>query len=287
MAILNLRQGLTDNEEYNGFKFPGGEVHFKLKRPDVFYISSGIRINSLITSSDELMLLMIAIDTIRKDGYSGHLEVFIPYFPYAQADRNFGKGECFSLKTITNILNTLDVNKYIVYDVHSDVTSALLKNCEVVDNSEFIKFVVSDINSNNLVLLSPDSGSYKKIGKLVDKIDFKGEVVAANKYRNTSSGNIESLELSKNDFGGADVLIVDDLALGARTFIALAEKLKEKNVGKLYLAVSHGIFNYGFKEINKWFDGIYCTNSRLDHDINSDFNILNEKDMYKLKIFNI
>lgn len=261
MGVLNLRQGLTDNKEYKGFKFPGGEIHFKLTRPEVLYVSTKIRIISTITNSDELMLLILAIDTIRKDGYDKQIEVFIPYFPYQQADRNFSKGESFSLKSITTILNSLDVNKYIVFDAHSDVTPALLKNCEVVDNSEYIKFVLSDIGSN-VTLLSPDAGAYKKIGKLADKIGFQGEVAAANKYRSISTGNIESLELSKQDFEGADILIVDDICMGGRTFIGLAEELKKRNAGKLYLAVSHGIFNNGLEILNQYFEQVYSTNSR-------------------------
>lgn len=288
MAKLDLKQGLSDNSEYKAFKFPGGEVHFLIKEPNNFYLGEHeIQITASIKSSDELMLLILAIDTIRKDGFKGVLEVFIPYFPYAQADRNFGLGESFSLKTITSILNTLHVDKFIVYDVHSDVASGLLNNCEVIDNSEFVKYVIGDINSSNLTLLSPDAGAYKKIGKLADKIQFKGEVAAANKYRNLSSGNIESLELSKTDFGGADVLIVDDIIMGGKTFMGLAEKLKEKNVGKIYLAVSHGIFNYGFKELNKYFDGIYTTNSRINHLTDPDFTLSNDNDLYKLKVYNI
>jgi ribose-phosphate pyrophosphokinase len=255
--------------------------------PSVLYAAKGIRIISSIKSSDELMLLILAIDTIRKDGFKGELEVFIPYFPYAQADRNFGMGESFSLKTITNILNTLHVDKFIVYDVHSDVTSGLLNNCEIIDNSEFVKYVISDINSSNLTLLSPDAGAYKKIGKLADKIQFKGDVAAANKYRNTSSGNIDSLELSKQDFGGADILIVDDIVMGGRTFIGLAEKLRERNVGKIFLAVSHGIFNYGLKDLNPHFDGIYTTNSRINHLEDADFNDKYGGSLYKLKVYNI
>lgn len=288
MAKLDLRQGLTDNQEYKAFKFPGGEIHFLIQRPNILYTgTSKIEIISSIKSSDDLMLLILAIDTIRKDGFKGQLEVFIPYFPYAQADRNFGLGESFSLKTITNILNTLNVDKFIVYDVHSDVASGLLNNCEVIDNSEFVKYVIGDINSQNLILLSPDAGAYKKIGKLADKIQFKGNVAAANKYRNLSSGNIESLELSIQDFGGADVLIIDDIIMGGRTFIGLAEKLKERNVGKIFLAVSHGVFNYGLNDLNTHFDGIYTTNSRINHFKDEDFTKKNYGDLGKLNVYDI
>ena len=50
----------------------------------------------------------------------------------------------------------------------------------------------------------------------------------------------------------------------AEKYHAIAiEELKKKNAGKLYLAVSHGIFNKGF-EVLDCFDGIFTTNSFKD-----------------------
>jgi ribose-phosphate pyrophosphokinase len=47
---------------------------------------------------------------------------------------------------------------------------------------------------------------------------------------------------------------------GGGTFIGLAKELKNKNAGKLYLAVSHGIFSKGFEEL-KCFERIFTTDS--------------------------
>lgn len=301
MFTLDLRPGLTDNSVYKGFRFHGGEVHFLLKDASSVYLNDKIRIISSITNSDELMLLLLAIDTIRKDNYNEYLEVFIPYMPYQQADRDFSLGESFSLKTISTILNSLDVNKYIVFDAHSDVTPALLKKTTNIDVSEIIKVVLYEIEIKkfgslskdstrlyeNLAILSPDAGAYKKVGKLCSKINWKGDLVAANKYRSISDGNIESLELSKNDFGGKDVLIVDDICVGGRTFIELAKKLKEKNVGKLYLYISHGVFSNGFKELNQHFDGIFTTDSRKDFFNDKEFSLKNDNEMHKLTVLKL
>lgn len=294
MALLDLRKGLTDNSEYKAFKFHGGEVHFKLKKPEVLYTSNQIRIISRLNNSDELMLLMLVIDTIRKDRGDGmYVEVFIPYMAYQQADRDFSVGESFSLKTVIFLLNSLSVNKFIVYDPHSDVTPALLRNCSVIDNSDFVRDTVDNIlfsmntKEEDLIMLSPDAGAYKKIGKLTDKISFKGELVAANKYREISTGDIQSLELSKQDFNSKDVLIVDDICVGGRTFVELAKKLKERNAGNLYLAISHGVFSNGLKELNQYFTKIFVTNSRLDYLKDREFSFLHDKEMEKLNVYNL
>lgn len=265
MILLNLKSGVTETSQYKAWKFAGGEVHVKLKNLENIS-DSEFTLHTRLNSSDDIILLILMVETIKKTWENAHIIVYIPYMPYQQADRDFSIGECFSLKTITNLLNSIPVNKYIVFDSHSDVTPALLKNCSVRDNHSYIESVVKRTpkGEKNLVMLSPDAGAYKKIFKLADAIKFEGEVASANKSRSISTGNIDSIELSKQDFEGRDVLIVDDICIGGRTFIELAKKLRERNAGNLYLAISHGIFSNGFIELAKYFKGIYTTNSRKD-----------------------
>lgn len=264
---LDLTQGLTDNDQYKAWKFMGGEIHFVLKRTCDEYM-----INTRLNSSEDVMLLFIATETIHKNNRQVFVDVFIPYCLYAQADRDFGPMECFSLKSFAKIINMCNFRNVFMLDPHSEMAPTLINNVIVVDNSEFITWVLKDIANPKITWLSPDAGAYKKIGKLANKLGWIGGFAAANKYRNTSTGNIDSLELSHNDFLGGDVLIIDDICMGGRTFVGLAEKLKEHNVGKMYLAVTHMIP----EKINSAlgvFEKIYFTSSRY----NDYITLLNHK----------
>ncbi len=268
MIILDLTKGVSETDQYKAFKFPGGEIHLKFKI-DFSEMESNFLINTRLNSSDDIIFLMIAVDTLKKDWPEKRIDVYIPYVPYQQADRDFSVGECFSLVTVANMLCSISVDVYHIYDPHSDQSAGFLKmggkKVHVIDNSGFINWIVNDpLPIKNLVMLSPDAGAYKKIYKLAEKINFQGEVASANKSRSISTGNIDSIELSKQDFEGKDVLIVDDICIGGRTFIELAKKLKGRNAGDLYLAVSHGIFSNGFSELSKYFKTIFTTNSRKD-----------------------
>lgn len=276
--ILNLRPGIKKTSQYEAFKFPGGEVHFKLTKEVKDVLDGGdyvdIMIHARVNNSDSLMLLMLAVDAISAT-WINDIHVFIPYMPYQQADRKFSDGESFSLKTITRLLNTLPCS-YTVFDPHSDVTPALLERVNVVDNSEFIHGVCNLIAikygagtdgyliNEQLTLLSPDAGAYKKIFKLAEKLHLKCAIETANKYRDTSSGEL-SVRLSCDDFAGKDILIIDDICIGGRTFTALADVLKNRNVGRLFLAVSHGIFSNGLLELGRCFSDIFTTNSRRNN----------------------
>ena len=263
---LNLAQGLTDNDQYKAWKFMGGELHFMLKRTFEHYT-----INTRLNSSEDIMLLYLAAETIYKQNKHTLIDVFIPYCPYAQADRDFGENECFSLKSFAKLINACDFNVVYLFDPHSSMAPTLINNSKIIDNSEFIKWVIGDITSHypdnisnsNLVWLSPDAGAYKKIGALATKIGWPNDVAAANKYRNTSTGNIDSLELSVTDFGGKDILIIDDLCMGGNTFIMLLQELKKRNIGKAYLAVTHMIPEKPNMKLEV-FDCVYHTNSRFD-----------------------
>jgi ribose-phosphate pyrophosphokinase len=85
--------------------------------------------------------------------------------------------------------------------------------------------------------------------------------VTCRKNRNESTAEITGV--SDDDFvdlGGNDCLIVDDICDGGFTFVKLAEALKNKNAGNVYLAVSHAILSKGAHQLlNNGIDHIYCT----------------------------
>lgn len=188
--------------------------------------------------------------------------LIIPYFPAARQDRVMVKGEPLSVKVYADIINGLGFKKVIVFDAHSEVTPAVLNNCEAITNHVFIKQVIEKIGVN-VKLISPDGGALKKIYKVSE---FLGgaEVVECSKSRDVKTGKLTGFKVYADDLNGQDCLIVDDICDGGGTFIGLAEELKKKNAGKLYLAISHGIFSKGFDELEKCFTHIFTTNSFKD-----------------------
>ena len=187
------------------------------------------------------------------------IDLFIPYFPAARQDRLMVSGEPLSVKVYSDIINSLQLNKVTVFDPHSEVTPALLNNCEVMSNHLFIKKVLAAISSN-VKLISPDGGALKKIYKTSAYLGGV-EVVECSKSRNVKTGRLSGFKVYHDDLDGSPCLIVDDICDGGATFIGLAEALKKKNAGDLYLAVSHGIFSKGFEELTTSFKIVFTTDS--------------------------
>jgi ribose-phosphate pyrophosphokinase len=162
------------------------------------------------------------------------------------------------------MINSLHLNKVTVFDPHSEVTPALLNNCEVIYNYDFIGRAIEDIGQD-LLLTAPDGGALKKIYKVSEALGGI-EVLECSKSRDVKTGHLKGFRVSADDLQGKSCIIVDDICDGGGTFIGLAEELKKKNAGNLYLAVSHGIFSKGFDDLLKHFKGIYTTNSFKDID---------------------
>lgn len=264
--ILNLDQNFKplDGEElqFESFTFSGGEPHLKIN-PN-FDITQSVTITHRLNSFNDLGQLCLAVDALKRMQVE-IADLYIPYFPAARQDRVMIKGEPLSVKVYADIINSLGFKKVIVFDAHSEVTPAVLNNCEVITNHKFIAQVIEEIGKET-ILISPDGGALKKIYKVAE---FLGgiEVVECSKSRNVKTGKLSGFKVYADDLQGKDCLIVDDICDGGGTFIGLAEELKNKNAGKLYLAVSHGIFSKGFEELGKSFERIFTTDSikALEH----------------------
>lgn len=262
--VLNLDKNFqpiaSENQiEFQSFIFSGGEPHIKINNN--FDVNQTVTITHRIKSFNDLGLLLLAVDALRRMNVKT-IQAFIPYFPAARQDRLMIPGEPLSVKVYADIINNLNLDKVIVFDPHSEVTPALLNNVEVMYNYEFIKKVIEHIGSS-IQLISPDGGALKKIYKVSEYLGGI-EVVECSKSRDVKTGKLSGFKVYNDDLQDADCLIVDDICDGGGTFIGLAEALKSKNAGKLYLAVSHGIFSKGFAEMNAIFEKVYTTNSFND-----------------------
>lgn len=242
------------------FKFLGGEVHVKLKDELPEMKSTDVTIYAHANSSDNIMSILLTNDALYRMGYT-KINLFIPYMPYARQDRVMVDGEPFSLKVMTDLLKLCNFNKIFVMDTHSDITPTLLEhNIVNISNKAFVYEALKRIvglhgyaqNTNGVsenefkstlkgcpLLVSPDSGSFKKIFKLAGELNYKDEIILCNKARNLNDGKIMAYAVDKQDLEGKSVAIIDDICSKGGTFMGLAKELKKRNAGKIYLIVSH------------------------------------------------
>lgn len=245
-----------------GFE-PHIKLYNKLTGVDVLIVSR-------FKDGNDLMLIVLATDAARRAG-AASVSLFIPFLPFARQDRVMVDGEPMSIGAFAKIINIQGFKKVILFDPHSDVSPALIENSHVINNYEFVGDILA--GTRDYRLASPDAGAYKKIFRLAahlgKRMGGQNEIVICDKVRDLATGKILNTTVNVDDLKGQDVYIVDDILDGGRTFIAMAEELKTRNSGDLYLIVTHYIGSNGEDELKKYFKHIYTTNSVKD--VKSDF----------------
>lgn len=246
----------------NLLTFSGGELHVQLEGL-VEQTPEKVEIRADIHSSDDLMALLLAHNALQN--YYGEdllINLEVPYFPYARQDRVCAKGQAFSLQVIAKMIKDLKLNSLTVWDTHSPVTQDLtgainISQEEIIESSEQL---VRHLQNENTVLVCPDKGAKSKCQAVKDKFSVN-EMIYSEKVRNPKSGEIVDTTIETDDLSGKTTVIVDDICDGGRTFVEIAKKLKEKNVERVVLYVTHGIFSKGLEVFDGLIDEIYTSNS--------------------------
>lgn len=279
MKVINIKKGFSPRGiEWKGENqlkssiFPGGEIFVRLD--DVDIRGEDVLITTRLNTSDDIMELIMVTDAIRRLNPDS-ISVYFPYLPYARQDRVCNEGESFSLKVFGNLINSQNYKSVTVFDVHSNVAGACIDNLSVEHNLGYVGRMVryhygyngrrlSEVpDMNNVILISPDSGALKKIYDVAKHCKFN-DIAIGEKVRNLETTEIIKTDINRQDFEGKDCWIVDDVCDGGKTFIELAQVLRERNAGKIILFVTHGIFSKGFEPLSNYLDYVYFTNSIND-----------------------
>lgn len=251
--VIDLRQGFGDFPEYKLFKFPDGSIKFELKKKMIE--GNSIIIKATLRNSDDILALAMIKDVA--DRQECYCVLDIDYMMYQQDDRRFSEFESFGLKVIANFINSLNFKVVRIFHPHSDKVE-MINTCKIIDNGKFLRWTLRDDKFKEALWIIPDAGAFKTQYKQASEFEFG--TVTCGKVRDHKTGELTT-RVHMEDFQGKDCFIVDDICLGGATFINIAKELKVKNCGRLYLIISHGVFNKGIDHLLEYFDTIYTTDS--------------------------
>ncbi len=256
---------ISENGTYetNSFVFPGGELQVQFPGlPE--HLVGDIAVVARLQSADDLIRLLLASEILDRAHRSGRRRLVIPYFPFARQDRVMQPAEAFSLKAMARLVNGLGFDEVVVCDPHSDVTAALIDNVRLIPQIELVTnhAALRELFKKKPIVVAPDAGAAKKAFSVAQA--FGLPFLAASKVRDTATGAILRTELhAAGTLAEADVLIVDDICDGGRTFIELAKVLRQHRAARVFLYVTHGLFSQGIGVFADLLDGIFTTDSFL------------------------
>jgi ribose-phosphate pyrophosphokinase len=248
---------------YKAMVFPDGQPHIKIDMQKLAAMEreAPLRILTRLNNANDLLTALLVKNTLDYLEFE-HIELHVSYLLAARMDRVMLDGEPFSLKVIAALLNQADFKKVLIFDPHSEVSTALINRSYSVTNHLYVRDALSDYSRTHLgeapVLVSPDAGALKKIHKLAQFLGIEN-IVECMKERDVKTGALTNFKAMTEHLHGQTCFIVDDICDGGGTFAGTAKMLKEKGAAKVILVVSHGIFSKG--PVIDYVDGIYTTDS--------------------------
>lgn len=211
--------------------FPDGTFRLEIETK-----GQSAEIQWLFEKNEELFALYLIANHLREVYKIEEIILKMPYIPNARMDRVKHQNEVFTLKYFCEFINSMNFNKVVVRDAHSNVSLALLNNVVSEEIFEKIKSLANKLllNDDDLVFF-PDEGASKRYAECIEKKSVFGI-----KKRNWETGKIEGLDVYGDiPENGFNVLIIDDISSYGGTFYHSAKRLKELGAEKIWLYVTH------------------------------------------------
>jgi len=230
--------------------FPDSQPHVNIQS-----VSEGDEVKVICSLTDTSRLLQLLETANALDNLFAKKKILVvPYLMGARYDRLMLQGDSVDLKVVADLVNLCGFEKVYLYDVHSEVALLLIKNAVAITNEALVRAY----SKPDAVLICPDAGAAKKVGRYFDWNSHITSIVYCSKNRDLTNGNLTLEVLEPEECAGKNCVIIDDLCDGGGTFLAIAEKIRPAH---LTLIVTHGIFSKGFEALQKYFQQIIVSNS--------------------------
>lgn len=239
---------LYNNKKVQFGRFPNGEVNLNKIKIDPRDLNHVVTLK-YEDDSDLFHLLLV------RKALSVPATLRIMYVPYSRMDRE-SDTYTFSLKVFCDFINSMNWEKVIVYEPHSDVTPALLDRVEVVPVTTLLLSTLDQLVATEYQIYYPDAGAQKRYP------DTPNSLLGI-KRRDFKTGKIIDQQVIGER--SADVVVImDDLCSKGGTFVLAAEKLRKMGFKIILLVVAHTEETIFKGEVFDYIDGVVTTDSILD-----------------------
>lgn len=209
---------------------------------------------------------------------SGHPRRITVIMPYLYEGRQHVRinNESLDCAQALQELAAMGADTIITFDAHDNrVQNAIPASSfeNFFTSYQFISaFLKNDpgikADKDHLMIISPDEGGMRRAVYYASLLGVDmGMFYKRRDYSKISNGvhPVVSIEFLGNDVSGKDVVIVDDMIASGQTVFETAKELRKRNVGKIIICATFGLFSNGTDRIDEAyrqhvFDELYTTN---------------------------
>jgi len=232
-------------------RFADGEIKVTIneciRQEDCVIIQPTCRnIDNKTSVNDSIMELLIIIDALKR-GSSKSVIVIMPYYGYQRQDRkDYGRAP-ISAAIIATCLESLNISKIIVFDLHAGQISGFFSNKCPLDNlySEqyFLKYIrhyiLPNHNLEDIIVVSPDEGAIKNNYRIAGYLGCDIASIFKSRVKDNEVNVMKLIGSVKDKV----VIVVDDIIDTAGTACSAAKILKEEGAKEIYFFCCHGLFS--------------------------------------------
>lgn len=235
--------------------FPCGEVNVNICPTSMPAAGETV---FFVERSMDLMTIVCKMDILHNAGVY-NISIVLPYMPYSRQDRYTAPGYSFALDQFAMMLDIMGFHKVYTVDVHSSAAFNVMPGLKNISTFPVIDKIIGNM-SGPVVLVAPDEGAAHKVETFAQQARFKwciNDVVYATKVRDPKTGNITDTRVPFIDKTVKNILVMDDICDGGRTFTEIGKRLPQDPI--LHLFVTHGRFSK--PDVFEYFDEVHSTDT--------------------------
>jgi len=232
------------------FKFPNQNIfcrlHSSVRGKDVFVIQP-IAVSyddqgHMVSVNDNLMELLIMIDTLRRDS-AGRITAVIPYFGYGRTDKKDQPRVPITARLVADLITVAGANRFLMVDLHAGQIQGFFS----IPGDELTAFRhLSDYlcrkDLSNAVVVAGDIGVTKRARNFAQHLQVPLAVIEKRRTQLKDGSRAESLNLIGEVKGKTCIIFDDEIDTGG-TMIEAVEFIKEKEGGDIYTCVTHPVLS--------------------------------------------
>lgn len=236
--------------EADVFKFPNQNtfcrLHSSVRGKDVFLVQpispSFDENGNIVTTNDNLMELLIMIDTLRRDS-AGRITAVIPYYGYGRTDKKDQPRVPITARLVADLITTAGANRFLTVDLHAGQIQGFFS----IPGDELTAFhLLSDYmrrkNLENTVVVAGDIGATKRSRNFAQALNVPLAIIEKRRIQLSDGSRAESLNVI-GDVKGKHCIIFDDEIDTAGTMMNAVNFIKENGAADIYAAVTHGVLS--------------------------------------------
>jgi len=232
------------------FKFPNQNIfcrlHTSVRGKDVFVIQPTCvtehEDRCLATVNDNLMELLIMMDTLRRDS-AGRITAVVPYYGYGRTDKKDQPRVPITARLVADLMSTAGAGRFLTLDLHAGQIQGFFS----IPVDELTAFhMLSDYFRAkaipDAVVIAADIGATKRSRNFAEALDVPLAIIEKRRVQRADGSRARALNVI-GDVEGRNVIIFDDEIDTAGTVTQAIIFLKASGANRIFVCATHAIFS--------------------------------------------